>query len=268
VHVITTPTPSTEPTKLPDLDLHFNVVVRDARVRGLTVGSVAAAAGAGNAAPSAASVTRIDEIDLKTSDLANRVRIDRLAVRSPELQADVTGTIQPQGDYPVDLDVRWAVHPSAAPGQPRIAAMAGSGRLSGTLESLHVDQAVTAPFAVQVAAVLSKPLRDLSFDGRVAFDGLNPRRLRADLPDLPASGVVAARGTLDRLDSSGTIEGSMAPAGRFHLDYQLARRGDAWRCRPPLAAAPSTSICTRAGATPPGRRAVRRRLPARAARPT
>jgi translocation and assembly module TamB len=229
VHVITTPTPSTEPTKLPDLDLHFNVVVRDARVRGLTVGSVAAAAGDGNAAPSAASVTRIDEIDLKTSDLANRVRIDRLAVRSPELQADVTGTIQPQGDYPVDLEVRWAVHPSAAPGQPRIAAMAGSGRLSGTLESLHVTQAVTAPFAVQVAAVLSKPLRDLSFDGRVAFDGVNPRRLRADLPDLPASGVVAARGTLDHLDSSGTLEGSMAPAGRFHLDYQLARRGDAWQ---------------------------------------
>ncbi|HLX09700.1 MAG TPA: hypothetical protein VKY89_17735, partial [Thermoanaerobaculia bacterium] len=38
VHVLSTPTPNQQPTQLPDLDLHFNIVVRDARVRGLTLG--------------------------------------------------------------------------------------------------------------------------------------------------------------------------------------------------------------------------------------
>src|ERR1700688_5059153 len=39
VRVVTTPTPNQEPTKLPDLDLHLNIIVRDARVRGLTLSS-------------------------------------------------------------------------------------------------------------------------------------------------------------------------------------------------------------------------------------
>lgn len=271
VHVVSTPSPSQQPTQLPDLDLHFNIIVRDARVRGLTVGSTtpgpaaaaaavtgkpaatAAAAGGSPAAPAApggspaavaASASApasaplvIDEIDLRTSDIRNQVRIDELAVRSALLRADVTGTVQPRGDYPVDLHVRWAVRP---PGPPATAEVVGAGSLSGTLASLHVDQTLSAPFRVQLAAVLTEPLRSLRFDGRLAFQGVNPRRLRTDLPDLPASGMLTARGSLDAFTSAGTLVGAMAPAGDFRLDYQIERQGDAWQVRQASVALPGT----------------------------
>jgi translocation and assembly module TamB len=286
VHVLETPNPNPQPTQLPDLDLHFNIIVRDARVRGLTLGS-----------PGGPPSTVIDEIDLATTDIRNRVHVDRLAVRSALLRADVTGTVQPRGDYPVDLEVRWAVHPAATPqagspqaaipagatpqaatpqpatppagtmqagtpraatpqaatpqagtpqaGTPQAAAAAmaevvGGGTLKGTLATLRVTQALTAPFDLRVTAVLLQPLRDLRFDGQVAFRGVNPRRLRADLPDLPASGQVAARGTLDRFDSWGTVAGAMAPAGPFQVAYRVTRQGDAWQVQQADLALPGT----------------------------
>jgi translocation and assembly module TamB len=264
VHIVSTPTPNQQPSPLPDLDLHFNIIVRDARVRGLTLGSptvgaggaaagapappgsharatetAAAAAQTTVAATAAATAvatagtatppsppTVIDEIDLATTDISNLVRIDRLAVRSALLRADVTGTVQPRGDYPVDLAARWEVHPG---GTPPMAAVAGSGTLQGTLANLHVDQVLTAPFDVRLAAVLSQPMRDLRLDGRLVFNRVNPRRLRADLPDLPASGQITIRGSVARFDSWGAIEGAMAPAGNFRLDYRVTRQGDAWQ---------------------------------------
>jgi len=229
VHILSTPNPNEQPSPLPDLDLRFNIIVRDARVRGLTLGSPPAGAGAAAAAPAPAPAapgvaasaaaaakatvqatktsvaatsaattvataatanppsppTVIDEIDLATTDIRNLVRIDRLAVRSALLRADVTGTVQPRGDYPVDLATRWEVH---AGGPPPAAAVVGSGTLKGTLANLRVEQALTAPFDVRLAAVLVQPMRELRVDGRVVFNRVNPRRLRADLPDLPASG--------------------------------------------------------------------------------
>jgi translocation and assembly module TamB len=283
VRIVSTPNPNEQPTPLPDLDLRFNIIVRDARVRGLTLGGGGAAEGApasgapaapvspAPAAPgrrsaaSAASAvsaaakatiqatktsvaatsaattvataaranppsppTVIDEIDLATTDIRNLVRIDRLAVRSALLRADVTGTVQPRGDYPVDLATRWEVN---AGGTPRMAAVAGSGTLRGTLANLRVDQSLTAPFDVRLAAVLVQPMRDLRLDGRLVFNRVNPRRLRADLPDLPASGQVAVRGSVASFDSWGAVEGAMAPAGNFRLDYRVTRQGDAWQVR-------------------------------------
>jgi translocation and assembly module TamB len=267
VSVVTTPTPNQQPTQLPDLDLRFNVIVRDARVRRLTLGSggMAAVAATGPAAPvagataaagaaaaaaaaasgtgtptttaAAAAPTVIDEIDIATTDIGNLVHLDRLAVRSAVLRADVTGTVQPRGDYPVDLAMRWEMHP---PGPPATAAVLGSGTLKGSLATLRVDQVLTAPFDVRVAAVLFQPLRDLRFDGRVAWTGVNPRRLRADLPDLQVSGQAAARGSLDRFDSWGALGGALAPVGDFHLDYRVARQGDAWQVRQADLALPGT----------------------------
>jgi translocation and assembly module TamB len=260
VHVLSTPNPNTQPTQLPDLDLHFNIIVRDARVRALTLGSglqagaavaaagpaapvagataaageaaAAAAAASGTATPTtsaaAAAPTVIDEIDLSTTDIGNLVRLDRLAVRSPVMRAELTGTVQPRGDYPVDLAMRWEIHP---PGPPPTAPVAGNGTLKGTLSTLHVDQVLTAPFDVRVAAVLFQPLRDMRFDGRVVWNGVNPHHLRGDLPDLQASGQAAARGSLDRFESWGAVAGTMAPAGSFHVDYRVARQGDAWQVR-------------------------------------
>jgi len=207
--------PTQEKTPLPDVNLRFNILVRDAKVRGLDVDS-----------QDGKSVVKIDSIDLITRELSNVFHLDHLTVRSPVVNADVTGRLQPQGDYPLDLTAHWSVRP------PGMAEVAGNGTLSGTLKRLQVTQTVTAPFPVQVNTLLLEPLYDLRFDGRVAFQNVNPKVLKADLPDLPASGEVTLRGSLPAFTSDGTVRGRFAPAGDFAMRYRLAREGkdgETWR---------------------------------------
>jgi translocation and assembly module TamB len=207
--------PTEEKTPLPDINLHFNILVRDARVRGLDVDS-----------QTGQSVVKIDSIDLVTTELKNVFHLDRLAVRSQVVNADVSGRLQPQGDYPLDLTAKWSVRP------PGMAEVAGGGTLSGTLKRLQVTQSVTAPFPVEINTLLLEPLNDLRFDGKVAFRNVNPKLLRADLPDLPASGEVSGRGSLNAFTSDGTVRGKYDPAGDFAVQYRLAREGkngETWR---------------------------------------
>src|SRR5205807_1079502 len=63
----------------------------------------------------------------------------------------------------------------------------------------------------------------------------------ATLPGLPAPGLGAVRGRLDRFESWGRVEGAMEPAGRFQLDYRVARQGDAWQVRRADVALPGTA---------------------------
>ncbi|HYH47314.1 MAG TPA: hypothetical protein VEG34_16660, partial [Thermoanaerobaculia bacterium] len=214
VRVVTTPSEEEkERTPLPDLNLRFNIIVRDARVRGLTVSSTAAEPGE--------QPFVIDRIDLATTALGGEaVRIDRLAVRAPLLDADVTGTVLPRGDYPVDLDLRWALRlPDTAP-------LAGRGTLGGTLEELRVVQRLTAPFDVWADLRLDQPLYDLRFAGTVRAPRLNPRLIKADLPDLPAQLQVTAEGTIEKLTARGQVRGSLPQTGPLAVDFQASRDGE------------------------------------------
>lgn len=207
------PTPSEkkeEPQALPDVNLGFNILVRDAQVRNLQIG-----------APGEDPLV-IDRIDLATTAISNKFQIDRFVIRGPLLDGDVTGSFQPQGDYPVDLQVVWKVRP------PDMAEFSGRGPLTGTLEELKVVQTIDAPFPVRLDATLLQPLRDLGFDGRLAFDG-NPRLVKADLPDLPARGEIAIKGQVEAFSSSGTVRGRVEQAGGpVAVTYRLSRDGQRW----------------------------------------
>jgi len=224
IRIIPTPTAEKkEPTKLPDLNLGFNILVRDAQVRNLQIG-----------APGEDPLV-IDRIDLATTAIGNQFKIDRFVVRAPLLDGDVSGTFQPQGDYPVDLQVQWKVRP------PDMVAFSGRGPLTGTLEQLVVAQTLDAPFPARLNATLLQPLRDLKFDGRLAFSDFNPRLIKADLPDLPARGEVAVKGEVEAFSSTGTVRGQVEQAGGpVEIAYQLSRDGEHWTIQQADIAFPGT----------------------------
>jgi translocation and assembly module TamB len=227
VHVLTTP--SEEKKKrgpLPDMNLRFNILVRDARVRGLTIESKRPAPGE--------KPFVIDRIDLATTDIRNAVRVDALTVRSALFDADVTGSLHPQGDYPVDLNVRWAYR------APDMAPFSGHGRLTGTLEQLRVEQTLAAPFPVQVSADLLQPLYDLRFDARARFSDANPRQIKADLPDLPATGEIAAKGTIDEMTGSGNVRAVVPQVGPVQTSLRFARAFEVWTVEHADVALPGT----------------------------
>jgi translocation and assembly module TamB len=238
------PTPDKEPkkekSKLPDLNLRFNIALHDARVTDLQIGALGE------------KPFVIDRVDLKTREVGNLFTIERFTVRSPLADADITGTFRPQGDYTVDLQTKWTVR---APDIPETTApFTGSGPLTGTLENLRVNQTLTAPFPARLAAVLTEPLYDLRFDGRLVFSDVNPHLLKADLPDLPASGEVAIKGTVDAFSSSGTVRGDLRQVvkqveglGPVAVTYQAARDNADWRIDSAAITLPGTAVRIDAG---------------------
>ena len=216
VRIVTTPSEEEkERSPLPDVNLRFNIIVRDARVRGLSIASKTPEPGE--------KPFVIDRIDLATTTLNNDVRIDSLTVRSPTFDADVKGKVRPQGDYPVDLAVRWTYR------APDMSPFSGNGKLEGTLKDLQVTQELGAPFPVSLNATLREPLYELRFDGKAKFSRFNPRLIKADLPDIPASGEIAAKGNLEDFTSLGTVRGVLEQLGNVAVDYTLAKDGDVWR---------------------------------------
>ncbi|MES1242271.1 MAG: translocation/assembly module TamB domain-containing protein [Acidobacteriota bacterium] len=227
IRILTTPSEEKkERTPLPDVNLRFNIIVRDARVRDLSIASKTPQPGE--------TPFVIDRIDLATTAMASDVRIDSLTVRSPTFDADVKGSVRPQGAYPVDLAVRWAYR------APDMAPFSGSGRLGGTLEDLQVTQELGAPFPASLNATLKDPLYELSFDGRAKFSRFNPRLIKADLPDLPASGEVAIKGDLEDFTSLGTVRGVVEQLGDVAVDYTLSKEGDVWNIQSADVALPGT----------------------------
>src|SRR6185369_7563416 len=216
------PTPSKEPAKkgpLPDVNLRFNIAVHDARVTDLQI-----------AAPGQQPFV-VDRIDLVTRETGGRFQVERFTVRSPMIDAAITGSFQPRGDYPVDLQTQWTVRP------PGVAsAFSGRGPLTGTLEKLRVSQTLSAPFPARLDTLLTEPLNDLRFDGKLTFSDFNPRLIKADLPDVPASGEVRVQGNVDSFSSNGTVRSEardiagMAGVGPVAVTYKAAREGgDRWR---------------------------------------
>ena len=226
VRILTTPSEEEEKGPLPDVNLRYNIIVRDALITNLSIGSK-------NAPPGEPPFV-IDRIALETSAIRNDVRVESLTVRAPTFDADVEGTVRPQGDYPVDLDVKWTYR------APDMAPFSGQGQLTGTLKDLLVTQTLSEPFSATVNATLHEPLYDLRFDGRARFSELNPKQIKADLPDMPASGQVSLKGNLENFTSAGTIESVVEQLGAVRADYSLDREGEIWRIRSADVALPGT----------------------------
>lgn len=236
IRILTTPTEEEkEQGPLPDINLRYNIIVRDALVTNLSMG-------AKNAPPGEPPFV-IDRIALETTAIRNDVRVDSLTVRAPTFDADVKGTVRPLGDYPVDLDVKWAYR------APDMAPFSGNGQLAGTLKELQVTQTLGAPFPATVNATLHEPLYNLRFDGRAKFSGLNPQRIKADLPNMPASGQIALKGDLENFTSLGTVEGVVEQVGAVRADYSLAREGEVWRIQSADVSLPGTRARVSANGT-------------------
>ncbi len=212
VRVRTSPTPEKkERERLPDVHLPVNIVVREAVIEDIEMTS-----------EKPGPPFRLDSVTLATSVVRDAVRVDHLAVRGPTFSGDVSGTLQPQKDYPVDLATRWTLQPA---GMPRYS---GEGRLTGTLERLRVAQRLSEPARIGLEATLFQPMRDLRLSGDLRLDQVDIRRLSADAPAAVVTGSIHAEGALAALTATGQarVETDVANLGRVETSFELSRRGE------------------------------------------
>ena len=234
VRVRTRPSASEEPAaSLPDLHLPVNVIVREARIDDVRFER-----------PSPAPPIVVDSVRLSTSDIAGTVRIRELEVRGPGISGSVTGTLQPAGDYPLDLQLAW----SYAPKDGDADMLAGSGRLSGSLEDLRIVHDLSSPAPVHLEAAIAKPMRDPSFDATATFSRISTRDLVANAPPAVVSGRFHASGTPSRLRARAELDADVRTAdlGRVRANLDVERDGETWTLAPSEIALAGTSARLRA----------------------
>ena len=219
VTVTLAPSPTPGRGQLQDIDLRFNMIIRHARVTDIRV-----------VRPPPAPPLVIDSIAFDTAQVGAAVKITNFHMLSPHIDATVSGSLRPQGDYPVDLQIAWKYRP------PNHAAVSGHGSLGGTLVALAIDQQIAAPFRGHVQGVLHDPLFDLRLDLTAHVEGLDPQQFTAKVPvPMTLAGDARLQGPLHDLASTGD-------ATRTHQGIWTDRRR-ATGCSSARACCTSTGWC-------------------------
>ncbi len=160
-----TPSPASKPPQLPDLELPITiqidqVALDDVRIR---------------TAPKAQPLV-LDSARLQARWDAAGLRLQRLEAAAPQGRLALKGHLQPRGDYPLALDIRWRLTDQQLP------KVTGQGRLEGTLgDALVLTQRLSGELAGQLQAHAAKIMQSPAW------------RLKLDLAKVPARLVPVRR---------------------------------------------------------------------------
>lgn len=199
----------TAPFELPDIEVpRVSVFVDRASVSDIRIQR-----------PGADEPLVIGEVRLTAMMDGAELVLDELAVESTDYRGRIEGGLTTEGDYPMDLQVDWWT------GLPESFAVAGQGRLTGSLAELHVDQRLTLPIEAQVDATVhdATDLEALRWEAEVDVPQFALATLREDLAPHELGFVAAASGDLSQVsgsaDISAWIEQVGPVAGDAHVDY-------------------------------------------------
>lgn len=92
---------------------------------------------------------RLAQAQLAAQAGARALRVERLALVTPALQATLNGRLDYGAPPTLDLHAEWQAAPSGRP------ELLGSGRLSGPLEALRVEHRLAAPFTVATTGTVA-----------------------------------------------------------------------------------------------------------------
>ncbi|BCU07033.1 translocation/assembly module TamB domain-containing protein [Allochromatium tepidum] len=127
--------------------------------------------------------------------------LGRLEARllDPALSAGLQGRATLTGDYPLALDLTWALDLSPE------ARLAGQGPVSGDLQRLELTQAMSGPVEAQLAAEVKDVLGALGWEGRIEVARVDLPAFQSDLPPIEAQARLTTTGTLDEAALSGSL---------------------------------------------------------------
>jgi translocation and assembly module TamB len=200
-------TPEPKAPGLPDLRLPLDVEIDDLMVRDASWQS-----------SEAAEPIRLERIDAGLKLRDGRMMVERLAVKSPEIGATLSGTVAPGEERPIDLDTSWSVE---LKDRPKIV---GSGTITGDLSRISVAQQITAPTAMSLTADIL--IRDDVFTWNAELDLPKVPLDRVDpgWKAWPFSAHLKGEGTRREAEISGdfalTLPEVGQARGRLDLNYR------------------------------------------------
>lgn len=153
------------------------------------------------------------------AQLDNRAwSVSGLQVNGADLHVSGHGDWQFQSGDQVNAQLQWQLN------LPQLPAFAGQAGVQGDDLMLQLSGRLRAPFTLSLAAQIRGLFSAPSWSGTLDFNGLDPRALRADWPELAAQGALRLQGDPQATALTGDINAREPAYGLWqsHVDLRLA----------------------------------------------
>ncbi len=190
------------PIELPDIDLPMDISIDELDLDDIRIYPW------GKAQPIV-----IDRIKLAAVGGGSRLQVVQLDLHAPEGAASLSGTVEPQGDYPLDLKLDWHFN------HPQFGAFAGSGAATGDLAMLHLTQHVSGPVGIDLVADLSDVLSKPAWDARLQLMADDLAAFSPALNGAPLQAEFRSAGSLDSFSAEGDLKTALPQTGPVAVDF-------------------------------------------------
>jgi translocation and assembly module TamB len=158
----------------------------------------------------------IESVRLVAAAEGDALQLVELKVQAPEGAARLSGTVQPQGSYPLDLNLAWNYQ------HPQFGTFTGSGTASGDLEKLQVEQKVEGAMQVQLSASVTDLISKPGWDATLKLGATDLGVLSPALKASPLQALLVSRGHLEQFTLSGTLDTTLQQTGPVSLNLQAS----------------------------------------------
>ena len=199
------PPPSTEPLQLPAIELPLKITLQELRVSDLILVS-----------PAPNPPFALTSLEAALHSEQNTLKLVRLAVAIPQLQANASGQLTPLADYPLTLELDWRFE------HPQWGELNGRGQISGELArqltlNHALDGAATATLDAQLEQLLLEPAWNIALQANSQDLG----RFVPELSNSPAQLELHSQGTLNGFSASGKASSSAPEIGPIEARFEL-----------------------------------------------
>ncbi|MDN5872583.1 MAG: hypothetical protein L0H73_17985, partial [Nitrococcus sp.] len=139
------------------------------------------------------------------------LHVDKLRAHGPLFAIHGHAMIEPQGVHPTRGELHWQAR------LPDYPTAVGHMTLSGSLQELHVEQRIEAPYSTRARVVLNDVLADPHFQAEVQLNTIELRAIGAELPSLTLSATAHAKGRASDIDYSARATVIDPAQGTFKL---------------------------------------------------
>ena len=160
----------------------------------------------------------LDEIRLDATGRQSELKLVELAVNGPTFTFDMDGTLETQGDWPVELNPRWTFKHSTA------GTITGSGSLTGDTEALTVKHNVSGAGTLDIDAVISDVMGDISWQGELLANIDNLGTVAAGAESVPLNIEAQTTGSLAAYSADGVVKSGHPSVGDTRTQFSV--RGD------------------------------------------
>ncbi len=193
------------PVSLPDIHLPLAIRVGELDLRNIRIYPYSES---GESKPIV-----IESVRLEAGAEDDTLQVVELHAEAPEGEVTLSGTVQPTGDYPLDLTLDWRFE------HAQFGRFTGEGSIGGDLANMQLVHRVAGPVQVDLKADLLQVLVSPAWDASVQITADDLGVFSPQLKAAPLQMKLLSKGSLEAFSASGKATTALAQTGPLQLDF-------------------------------------------------